>query len=133
MTTKTEVRLDIWLWSSRFYKSRKLATDAIKGGHIWVNGNRAKPAKAVRIDDQLRIRKFPHEFIVDIKGLSEKRLGAPLARELYEELPESILNREEKQLLFKSNNMGIQHARKRPSGRDRKKMLAVKNQTPFIE
>ncbi|MGI9319691.1 MAG: S4 domain-containing protein, partial [bacterium] len=54
-------RLDIWLWVSRFYKSRKVATDAVKGGHVWVNKKRGKPSRIVRVNDEIRIKRYPLE------------------------------------------------------------------------
>ncbi len=123
-------RLDTWLWASRFYKSRKLATEAIKGGHIAVNTQRAKPSKLVKLEDEVRIRRFPQTFVVIITGLSEKRLGAPLARELYCETEQSREEREAKNLLMKNQRAGIQYDRQKPDKRKRQRMLAVKNQLP---
>lgn len=131
MSTSDEgVRLDIWLWASRFHKSRKLATEAINGGHVAVNGQRAKPAKQIRIGDVLRIRRFPLTFTVTVSGLSVKRLGAPLAAALYEETAESIAARGEKTQIMRDQRAGLQFDRKRPGKRDREKMLKVKNQLP---
>ncbi len=123
-------RLDTWLWASRFYKSRKLATEAIKGGHIAVNTQRAKPSKLVKIQDQVRIRKFPQTYIVSIESLSNKRLSAPLAAEMYKETDSSKIEREEKNLLMKAQRAGIRYDRQKPDKRDRQKMLDVKNQQP---
>ncbi len=50
------VRLDKWLWAARFFKTRSLATEAIAGGKVEVNGERAKPAKAVKPGDEIRLR-----------------------------------------------------------------------------
>ena len=46
----TAVRLDKWVWAARFFKTRQLAIEAITAGHVDVNGERAKPAKEIRID-----------------------------------------------------------------------------------
>jgi len=51
-----QVRVDKWLWAARFYKTRSLATDAVLGGHVQVNGSRVKPAKDVRVGDRLDLR-----------------------------------------------------------------------------
>ena len=50
------VRLDKWLWAARFYKTRSLATEAIAGGKVEVNGDRAKPSKAIKPGDEVRVR-----------------------------------------------------------------------------
>ena len=48
------VRLDLWLWAARFYKTRSLAKQAIETGKVEVGGQRAKPSRAVRVGDALR-------------------------------------------------------------------------------
>ena len=60
------VRVDKWLWAARFYKTRALATDAVLGGHVQVNGVRVKPAKDVRVGDALQIRIGTIEWTVDV-------------------------------------------------------------------
>src|SRR3954468_5913986 len=79
------VRIDKWLWAARFYKTRSLATDAVLGGHVQVNGARVKPAKDVRVGDAVQIRIGTIEWIVDVRGLAHRRGPASVARELYEE------------------------------------------------
>ena len=83
------VRLDKWLWAARFYKTRSLATDAVGGGKVQVNGERAKPAKAVKVGDEVRLRLGPYEHVLLIRGLSERRGPAAVAQALYEETPAS--------------------------------------------
>ena len=121
-------RLDTWLWASRFYKSRKISSDEIKAGHVLVNGKRGKPAKLVKVDDVLRIRRVNQLFTVVIAGLSEKRLGAPLAAALYEETEQSRSEREEKAVAARMQRESIRYDRARPSSRDRRKMTRIKNQ-----
>ncbi|WP_245559227.1 RNA-binding S4 domain-containing protein [Chitiniphilus shinanonensis] len=94
MSDDVKVRLDKWLWASRFFKTRSLATDAIDGGHVHLNGERAKPARSVRIGDLLRIQ-VPHgEFEVEVMALSDRRGGADIARTLYRETEQSAARRE---------------------------------------
>ena len=126
-------RLDIWLWASRFYKSRKLASDAVKGGHVWVNSKRSKPARTVKINDELRIKRFPFEYTVIIKALSSTRLGASLAKDLFRETDLSKEKREEKEQLLKNQRSGVRFDRKRPDKRDRSKMLNIKHQSPELD
>ena len=83
------VRVDKWLWAARFYKTRALATDAVLGGHVQVNGGRVKPAKDVRVGDALLIRIGTIEWVVDVRGLADRRGPASVARELYEERADS--------------------------------------------
>ena len=67
------VRLDKWLWAARFFKTRSLATDAVAGGKVDVNGERAKPAKPIKPGDELRLRLGPYEHILIVRDLGELR------------------------------------------------------------
>jgi ribosome-associated heat shock protein Hsp15 len=87
------MRLDKWLWVARFYKTRTLAVEAIDAGHVSVNQERAKPAKALRIGDLVAIRKPPFEHAIVVKGLSEQRGSATVAATLFEETAESRARR----------------------------------------
>lgn len=90
------VRLDKWLWAARFFKTRSLSQAAIKGGHIDINGQRAKPSRLVRAGDRLHITRGEFQYQIEVLDLSERRLSAPLARELYAESESSRKAREEK-------------------------------------
>jgi ribosome-associated heat shock protein Hsp15 len=79
------VRVDKWLWAARFYKTRSLATEAVAGGKVEVNGERAKPAKTIKPGDEIRIRLVPYEHILIVRGLAERRGPASVAQALYEE------------------------------------------------
>jgi ribosome-associated heat shock protein Hsp15 len=88
------VRLDKWLWAARFFKTRSLATEAVNGGKVELNGLRPKPSKEVKMGDQLRVRLGPFVHAITIRGLAERRGPASLAAQLYEESPDSIAARE---------------------------------------
>ena len=88
------VRLDKWLWAARFFKTRSLATEAVNGGKVELNGLRPKPSKDVKIGDQLRVRLGPFVHAITIRGLAERRGPASVASQLYEESAESIAARE---------------------------------------
>jgi len=76
------VRIDKWLWAARFYKIRSMAADAVKGGHVWLNGTRAKPAKHVQIGDALSIQKDQIQIELVVTGLAEKRGSATVAQSI---------------------------------------------------
>src|SRR5690242_5857177 len=88
------MRLDKWLWAARFFKTRSQASEAVDGGHIEVNGDRAKPAKQLAIGDELRIRQNQTTFVVHVQGFSERRGPASEARALYVETAASVAERE---------------------------------------
>jgi ribosome-associated heat shock protein Hsp15 len=89
-----KLRLDKWLWAARFFKHRALATEAVAGGKVEVNGERAKPAKPLKIGDQIRLRLGPYEHIVIVRELSDQRGPAAVAQTLYEETKESKAERD---------------------------------------
>jgi ribosome-associated heat shock protein Hsp15 len=94
-TNDDKVRIDKWLWAARFFKTRSIATKAVNGGHVHVNGARVKPARVIQVGDTLAIRRGHVEFEVVVLGLSERRGPAVKARTLYEETGESIERREQ--------------------------------------
>ncbi len=126
-------RLDTWLWTSRFFRTRKVANEAVTGGHVWLNGQRCKPARLIRPGDELRIRRDSREFTVEVIDLSPRRLGAPLAAQLYRETPDSIVAREEQAALDKARREGLRFDRRRPGKRAREKMLRIKYQVPDLD
>ena len=87
------MRLDKWLWAARFFKTRTLAVEAIEGGRVSVNGDRAKPAKELKVGDAVAVRRPPFEFAVAVKALSDKRGPAAVAAALYAEAEESRARR----------------------------------------
>lgn len=123
MNDEAGVRLDKWLWAARFYKTRSLATAAINGGKIHLNGTRAKPSKAVKLGDQLRIRRAMVEMTVAVIALSDKRGSATVAQTLYAETSESVAERERLQALRKlSAPLGGYQTRK-PDKRERRRII----------
>ena len=76
-------RVDSWIWSVRLTRTRSIASDACRGGHVRVNGVRVKPAHVVRVGDEVRLRHEGHERIVVVSRIITKRVGAPVAAECY--------------------------------------------------
>jgi ribosome-associated heat shock protein Hsp15 len=89
-----KLRIDKWLWCARFYKTRTLAVEEIDRGRVEVNGQEVKPAREVKVGDTVALRQGSVERTVVIKGLAGMRGPAPVAQQLYEETPESVLARE---------------------------------------
>jgi ribosome-associated heat shock protein Hsp15 len=120
------VRLDKWLWAARFYKTRGLASDAIAGGKVQVNGDRAKRARPVQPGDEIRIRQGPYEHHVVVRALSGRRGPASAAAELYEETPASRAAREAMALQLKSIHAAFVPDKGRPSKKDRRELGRLK-------
>ena len=116
------VRLDKWLWAARFFKTRSLAADAIAGGKVQVNGDRAKRARPLQVGDEIRVRLGPYEHQVVVRALSDRRGPAAAAAELYEERPESRAAREAMALQLKSLHATFISEKGRPTKKDRREI-----------
>ena len=119
-------RLDKWLWAARFYKTRGLAAEAIAGGKVQVNGDRAKRARPLRLGDEVRVRQGPYEYLVVVRELADRRGPASQAAGLYEETPESREARERLALQLKTLHAAFVPDRGRPTKRDRREMERFK-------
>jgi ribosome-associated heat shock protein Hsp15 len=116
------VRLDKWLWAARFFKTRSLAQQAVEGGKVKLNGERTKPAKELRMGDELRIHIGAYEWVVRVAKLSDKRGPATVARTLYEEDEESRARRTEQVTLRRVAAAPGSDRRGRPTKRDRREL-----------
>ena len=115
------VRIDKWLWAARFFKTRSAATDAVAGGRVHVGGARVKPARPVRVGDDIEIVAGAVRRTVVVSGLSERRGPASAAALLYEETPESIAARELLRAQAKEAAKQVVHGEGRPTKRDRRR------------
>lgn len=95
MSVPVAMRLDKWLWAARFFKTRTLAADAIDGGKVHWNGQRAKPAREVKAGDELDIVIGDMRWTIIVRALDAQRRPAPEARGLYDETPTSLAWREQ--------------------------------------
>lgn len=114
------MRLDKWLWTARFFKTRQLAVEAISSGKIHLNGRRTKPGKEVRPGTRLRIHKDSLEWEIQVLGLAGQRRPASEATLLYAESDESKARRDrqmEEQRLLRA---GRSRPAGKPSKRDRR-------------
>jgi ribosome-associated heat shock protein Hsp15 len=116
------MRLDKWLWAGRFFKTRTLATEAINGGKVQVNGARVKAAREIKIGERLEIANSEVRWEVTVLALSDKRGPAPEARLLYEESPESIKAREDQRANRKLQADPAADLHGRPTKRDRRQL-----------
>ena len=113
------VRIDRWLSAARIYASRSQATDACAAGHVTLNGAIVRASHVVRIGDELSAH-APRGFVLlKILKLADKRLGPPLARELYEDHSPPPPPREER---FPMRERGAG----RPTKQERRRMERVR-------
>lgn len=116
----SKLRLDKWLWAARFYKTRSLAKQAIDGGKVHCNSARSKSSREIEIGTILEIRQGWDEKTVVVKGLSDKRGGAPQAALLYEETAESLEKRQLQAEQRKAMQSTNPHSGGRPNKQDRR-------------
>jgi ribosome-associated heat shock protein Hsp15 len=114
------VRLDKWLWAARFFKSRTLAASAIEAGRVLIADERAKPARLIKVGERLKISREQEKFELVVRGITEQRKSAPLARLLYEETPESLLARHTIAENRRFNSEPSQEIAGRPTKRNRR-------------
>lgn len=116
-----KVRIDKWLWAARFFKTRSLAKTALEGGKVHCRGERCKPARDLRVGDELQIRCGYDVRTVLVEALSDVRRGAPEAQKLYRETEDSIRQREKEAQLRKAGALGIQNDG-RPNKKQRRQL-----------
>ena len=123
MSSLDKIRLDKWLWVARFYKTRSLAADEVGKGRVLVNEQLAKPAREVKVGDQIYIRQEQMERTVNVVALSNVRGPAVVAQTLYQETQESQDKRaaeRERRRLAKEPAMDYKQGR--PTKRERREL-----------
>jgi ribosome-associated heat shock protein Hsp15 len=116
------VRIDKWLWAARFFKTRSMATDAVEGGKVRQNGQRVKPAHAVKAGDTLDVDNGSTRWEVVVLGLSDKRGSASVAQTLYRETDESIEKRKQESEQRRFYSEPGASIKGRPTKRDRRRL-----------
>ncbi|WP_436407135.1 RNA-binding S4 domain-containing protein [Corynebacterium ureicelerivorans] len=81
--TASAVRIDVWLWAVRIFKTRSLAAEAVRAGHVKIDGKAVKPAAQVVPGETVRVWKDHRELILEVTATVSKRVGAPIARSCY--------------------------------------------------
>ena len=124
----TSVRLDKWLWAARFFKTRSVAREAVSGGKVHLNGNRAKPGRSLNAGDELRIQRGEEEYTITIVELSVRRGPASVARTLYEESEASCTKREQLAEQRKLEHQQHTTRERRPDKRQRRRIVRFKQE-----
>lgn len=124
-TPVAAVRLDVWLWAARFYRTRSLAKQAVETGKVDVAGQRPKSSRAVRVGEALQISRGDEVFDIQVRGLSEMRGPAPVAQQLYVESEASLARRAELRLQRAAAKNGYQPPEHKPDKRARRLIRAL--------
>ncbi len=121
-----KVRLDKWLWAARFFKTRALAADAVDGGKVDVNGDRAKRSKLIQVSDAVHLRSGPLLWQLVVRDIAHRRGSAIIAQGLYDETAESKRVRESLETQLRSMQAGFAHGDDRPGKKDRREIRRLK-------
>ena len=124
--TAPGVRLDVWLWAARFFKTRTLAKAAVEGGKVDVSGHATnKPAKTLHVGDRLLIQRGEERLEITVLVLAEVRGSAAVAQALYAESPESRARREADVLRRRDERAGFQAPHSKPNKKARRLLMAL--------
>jgi len=126
-----KVRLDKWLWAARFFKTRALAAEAIDGGKVDVNGDRAKRAKQIQAGDTVRLRQGPVEWVLVVREAADRRGSAEIARGLYDETEEGRRKRETVTEQLRQMPTAFTYGDSKPGKRDRRALRRLKGDEPW--
>lgn len=119
------VRIDVWLWAARFFRTRSLAKQAVETGRVEVGGQRPKASRAVRAGDALRVVRGDEVFEVEVLGVSDDRGPAPVAQALYRESEASVAARAEAREVRRAARDGYRPPEQRPDKRARRLIRAL--------
>ena len=117
------VRIDKWLWAARFFKTRGLAREAIKGGKVQLDGQRVKPGRSLSAGDRLSVRRGDDEIVLTVTDLGDRRLSAVLAKEKYVEDADSVARREAAAARRKLEQQARAERPRRPDKRERRQIV----------
>ena len=124
-TAPESVRLDLWLWAARFFKTRAIAKQAIETGKIEIDGPRAKPARGVRIGDALKVARGEEIFEIEVLALSAVRGPASVSQTLSSETEASRAKRESDRAERAAARAGYRAPETKPDKRARRLIRAL--------
>ena len=124
-TPVAAVRLDVWLWAARFFRTRSLAKQAVETVKVDVAGQRPKSSRAVRVGEALQISRGDEVFEIEVRGLSDMRGPAPVAQQLYVESETSLARRAEVRLQRAAAKNGYLPPEHKPDKRARRLIRAL--------
>jgi ribosome-associated heat shock protein Hsp15 len=120
-----QVRLDVWLWAARFFRTRSLTKQAVETGKVAVAGQRAKSSRAIRVGESVQVTRGEETFDLVVSALSDTRGPAPVAQALYEETAASKERREQQRLQRAAMRDGYRPPEHKPDKRARRLIQAL--------
>lgn len=121
-----KMRVDVWLWATRQLKSRSLATQAARAGHVKINGAPAKASSSVAVGDEIRLRANGFDRVLRVLALLPKRVGAPEAQKAYEDVtPPRPIDPSAGAYIYRPRGTG------RPTKKERRQLDALRGREAF--
>ena len=119
------IRIDVWLWAARFFKTRGLARQALENGKVRINDQRPKPSRRVKAGDQLQVERANEHYVIDVLDISDNRGPASVAQTLYAETADSIAKRAEQRGMRRAAASGFKPPESKPDKRARRLIRAL--------
>lgn len=116
------LRLDRWLWFTRFYKTRTAASAAVQGGHVRVNGERARTSSRVSPGDEVRLQRQQLEYVMTVQRIPSRRGPAAEARACYKESDDSVAIREQRLAELRRDRLQMPMTRGKPDKHTRRRL-----------
>lgn len=129
LSNEHKIRLDVWLWAARFFKTRSLCKQAIAGGKVSVNKQTAKASRQISLDDEIMISRGQEKMNVIVKALAEKRGPASFAVQLYSETEDSIAQRERQAEIRRINQASVVPSAIKPNKKQRRQIHRFKTKS----
>ena len=117
------LRIDRWLYYCRFYKSRSLATAAVSGGHVRINGERTTPGARVKCGDRIELVRDRLPYVLDVTAIPRRRGPASEARRCYEEDQGIVLERESQIRALRQDRLLMPKTKGRPDKHTRRQLI----------
>ncbi|MGR9093282.1 MAG: RNA-binding S4 domain-containing protein [Gammaproteobacteria bacterium] len=117
------LRIDRWLYYCRFYKSRSLATAAVSGGHVRINGERTTPGARVKCGDRIELVRDRLPYVMDVTAIPARRGPATEARRCYEEDQGIVLERESRMRALRQDRLLMPKTKGRPDKHTRRQLI----------
>lgn len=116
------LRVDRWLWFTRFYKTRTAASEAVQGGHVQVNGERARTSVRVRPGDEIKLQRQQLEYVLTVTDIPVRRGRASDARACYRESDQSVARREQRIAELRRDRLQMPMTRGKPDKHTRRQL-----------
>ena len=120
------LRIDRWLFYCRMYKSRTLATDAVTGGHVKLNGERTSPGARVKVGDTINLIRNRLPYSLEVVEIPARRGPAKEAQACYEENEMTRLEREKLAEQLKFDRLLMPRTSGRPDKHTRRELRSRK-------